>query len=137
MNLVYEKIVRIVCGGDWNGSSSTPDDRDGGFGIAMVLAYLQGSNSRLGDLSKAIGIPAYSLETAYKRLQINGIFSPRSSILDDPILKFGGSNNDNSSIRAWCHIAGLASGYTGKGFTREEYASLYDQKESNLNESRA
>ena len=138
MNYSYERIVNTICGNDWCGPESTPDDIDGGLGVAIMLAYLQSSNSRLPELAKMIEVPSYLLETAYKRLQINGLFSPRSWVLRDPLLLSGESSNvsnHNSALIAWCFIAGMASGYTGRGFTREEFIDRYGQKEKIRNES--
>lgn len=128
MKSSYEQVVRVICGDNWSSAESSQDERDGGLGVAMMLAYLQGVPARLTDLARAIDVPPYLLEMAYKRLQVNGLFSPRSWVLTDPLLRMGGNNMRTmyESLYAWCHIAGMASGYTGKGFTREEYAALYE-----------
>lgn len=123
----YEQVVRVICGDNWANSEMSQDDRDGGFGVAMILAYLQGVSPRLTDLSRTIDVPPYLLETAYRRLQINGLFSPRSFVLSDPLFHYEGNDPQTmyDALYAWCFIAGYASGYTGKGFTREEYAESY------------
>lgn len=118
----YEDIVRYVCGDDWNAGFRSADDKDGAFGVAIVLAFIRGTKGKLHDLSKEIDVPPYILETAYRRLQINGIMSARSWVLSDPLLFDGEEHDPMSVLRAWCDIAGRASGYTGLGQTRDEYA---------------
>lgn len=122
----YAQIVSDVCTDRWSYSDTPADERDGGFGVAMTLAYLNGTRPNLTDFASALRVPSYALEMAFKRLQMNGVFAPDSPILNDDTLK-GVSNrrsrNDRMAYhRAWCHIAGLASGYCGKGLTREEMA---------------
>jgi len=127
----YESIVRLVCGDNWSSSDISSDERDGGFGVAMILAYLRGTSARLQELSKVIGVPAYLLEMAYKRLQVNGLFSNRSWVLNDPLLRSesrGDMDGMYSSLRAWCYIAGMSSGFTGKGFTREEEDNIMHEE---------
>lgn len=126
----YEQIVRIICGDNWAGPDCNLDERDGGLGVAMMIAYISGVPARLTELSRAIDVPSYLLDTPYKRLQMNGLFSPRSWVLTDPLLRATGSSSRNGydSICAWCYIAGYASGLTGKGFTREEYAEFCDKQ---------
>ncbi len=136
MNNKYEQVVRLVCGDDWCGPDKSADDRDGALGVAIILAYLQGIPARLPDLASALDLPPYLLEMSYKRLQANGLFSPRSYIVGDPVL-MGHAGSDESRLTAWCYIAGMASGYTGMGFTRDEYAALYGNKEEQKHESRA
>lgn len=129
MRNTYEQVVRVICGDDWASPDKTADERDGGFGVAIIMAYIDGVPCRLQDLSRALDTPPYLLEMAYKRLQMNGLFSSRSWVLNDQDLLSYGDNNLNINgmykcLRAWCFIAGMASGFTGKGCTREEYAAF-------------
>lgn len=123
MKAEYEQIVKLVCGEDWNSHQHTLDDRDGAYGVAIALAFLRISSSKLPDLAKEIGVPLYLLDMPYKRLQLNGLFSFDSWLLTDPLLVNGDPVEPMRSIRAWCHVAGLASGYCGRGQTREELPS--------------
>lgn len=130
MKSQYEQIVRVICGDDWSSPEKSLDDRDGAIGVAIILAYLNGVPGRLVDLSRAIDVPPYIVEMAYKRLQMNGLFSPRSTILDDQALSgsssLGRRGQVDESFYAWYYIAGMASGYTGKGFTRDEYEEMQE-----------
>lgn len=114
----YDKIVRLICGENWNTEQVTPEERDGGYGVALCLAYLQRVGPRLGDLAEAIGCQPFMLDAAYRRLQINGAFCSSSRLLRDSTLLMNNIRSDddyNRSLRSWCHIAALASGFLGKG----------------------
>ena len=122
----YSQIVSEVCTDRWSYSDTPADERDGGFGVAMTLAYLKGTRPTLTDFASVLRVPSYALEMAFKRLQMNGIFSPDSPVLNDDMLKGVDRrtrNDQMSYYRAWCYIAGLASGFCGKGLTREEMAA--------------
>ena len=124
MRLEYEKIIKLVCGDDWCSQSKTPDEKDGGFGVALALAFIRGVPPRLGDFSRELDVPHYILETAYRRLQVNGLLSARSWLINDPHLAGRQNRTDEDYKHAmilWCHIAGLSSGFIGKGLMRSEY----------------
>ena len=123
----YENIVKYVCGEDWNAGYKSADEKDGGFGVAIILAFVRGTNNKLHDFAKEIDVPPYVLEMSYKRLQINGLLSNRSWTLTDPLLYDDGDHDTMSRLRAWCHIAGLSSGFIGLGQTREDYAKMKEK----------
>lgn len=121
MKQAYEKIVRLICGDNWNTEQVSADERDGGYGVAICLACLQKVPCKIGELADAIGCSPYAIETPFKRLQINGVFASNSAILNDQDLLMSKVKTDddyNRAIRAWCHIAGLASGFVGKASNR-------------------
>jgi hypothetical protein len=118
MKASYDKIVRLICGDNWNTDEVPVEERDGGYGVAMCLAYMQRVNPRLNDFADAIGCAPFVLDAAYKRLQINGVFCNKSFLLRDDALLMDNIRSDDDydrSMRAWCHLAGLASGFVGKG----------------------
>lgn len=121
MNIKYDEAVRIICGPDWSSPNKSQDDKDGGYGAAIMLAYMKGVPARINDLSRAIDVPPFLLEMSYKRLNLNGMFSAKSWILNNPSLIEIDSDSD---LYTWCHIAGMSSGYIGKGMTREEYHQM-------------
>lgn len=128
MKQEYEDMVRTVCGEDWNSQSKPQDERDGGFGVAMVAAYLKGTPSKLMDLAKEIEAPPYLLDFAYRRLQVNGLLSDRSWVLSDPYMV--STANPDRTLQLWCHVAALSSGFLGKGLSRSEYARFEKENES-------
>lgn len=123
MKSQYEKIVRLVCGDNWHSDEVSADERDGGFGVAICLAILQGCRPKISEISETIGCPPYMLEYAFKRLQMNRVFAMNSPVLSDPQLLMHNANTDEemmSCIRAWCNVAGLASGFVGVGMPRTD-----------------
>jgi hypothetical protein len=123
MKAHYEKVVRTICGDNWNTNEVSLDERDGGFGVAICLAQLIHSSNKLTDIADAIGCLPQHIEVAYKRLQINGVLSTNSPILRDPELVMNDDMTDKEmdrSVKAWCHIAGLASGFVGIAPSRQE-----------------
>jgi len=134
MKAQYEKIVRLICGDNWETEEVPSDERDGGYGVSICLACLQGAAPRLGELSEYIGTPPHLLEVAYKRLQINGVFSSYSPILDDKTLMMSRAKTEDdmmNCMKSWCHIAGLASGFIGKARLRQEMSSTKRQSRGN------
>lgn len=116
MKSQYLKVVNLICGDNWNTSEVSLDERDGGYGVAIVLACLQRVNPRLNDLSEAIGTPHFVLEMAYRRLQVNGVISYGSEFLKDTSLVMTNARTEeelNAALKSWCHIAGIASGFVG------------------------
>jgi len=123
MKAHYEKVVRTVCGDNWNTNEVSLDERDGGYGVAICLAQLVRPSNKLMDIAEAIGCPPQYIEVAYKRLQINGVLSANSPILRDPELIMNDDMTDaemDRSVKAWCHIAGLASGFIGVAPSRQD-----------------
>ncbi len=108
----YNSIVKIICGDNWNTNLVSEDEQDGGLGIAIILAYLKGTPPRINDLSRSLGVTPNLLESAYKRLQENGLLSNKSWVTKDKSL-IGLRNSQEGSI-SLCWIAGIASGFTGK-----------------------
>lgn len=121
----YEKIVSSVCGSNWNSSEISLEERDGAYGVAMVLAALRGSRTNINDLSYAIRVPVQNLERAYKRLMLNGIFHQTSYIWNDQLLRGEVSDREDSLNvnKAWCYIAGMASGFIFRVYSRFDHKS--------------
>jgi len=101
----YEKFVKRICGADWRHSSMV--DLDGGLGVAICKAILDGTHVNLVELARALNTEPDTLAMAYERLSKNG-FMKESKLRGDEGLKKG----DNFG---WCWIAGVAGGATGLG----------------------
>ena len=113
MNPKYKEIVDIICGNNWNTNEVSNEETDGGYGVAMVVSFLQGTRPKIEYFSRDLGVPIIQLQNAYKRLEVNGIWHKRSWVKRDPYLMPNQRNQENM-LRAWCDIAGLASGFKGK-----------------------
>ena len=122
MRKEYEDIAaREVCKlSNWK-AASLPD-KQGVIGVACVLAYLRGVKAIAAELAAHIGVPLAEVEIPFKRLQVNGTFSSKMDILNDPIFaehKEVSPTDDFYAQNALCIIAGIASGYTGLRETAE------------------
>lgn len=130
MKSQYDRPVRFICGDNWETDQVSLDERDGGYGIGICLAYLQGCPPRLDALADTLGTPPYILEVAYKRLHVNGFFSAKCPLNDSTELKMHHAKTEDeitACAKAWCHIAGLASGLTGKGRPRQDMINAKKQ----------
>jgi hypothetical protein len=110
----YDKEVRYVCGDDWR--SQSQEERDGGFGVAMMVAYLQGASPNYEDIASSLGLsPREAAEASipFRRLQVSGMFSDEFDALSDQAL--AGNASDVDVRTAWCQVAGTASGWLGTG----------------------
>lgn len=97
---------------------TSPDEKDGGYGVAIVKAYISGEDPDRHALVSHLDAPWHALENAFKRLQTNGIFSERSWVRTDSLLAESGKSVE--SQRMWSFIAALSSGFLGKGVSRQQ-----------------
>ena len=95
---------------------------EGCLGVAIVISVIEGITPNLFSLSKHLDIPNYdfNLQNAFERLRINGIFNSQKGVTNDPFLKGNGTDRYTRTAsecerEAWCHIAGVASGFIGLG----------------------
>lgn len=101
--LPYESLVRKVCGSQWR--NLTGAELDAAWGVAIVKSILDGCPSSLSDVASHLGVEKDALQSAYRRLELNGIFR-HARIHKDDALKKG-------DLLAWSYYAGYASGATG------------------------
>ena len=99
----YENFVRRFCGSDWRTSSQI--DMDGGFGVAICKAILEGANINLIELSRILCTDPDTLAPAYERLSMNG-YMKDGKIKNDATLS-------KDEYLAWGSIAGISGGATG------------------------
>ncbi len=105
----YEDSVRRVCGDNWR--SVGREERDGGYGVACMKAFLQGVRPSVSDLSSHLQVSIDEIVAAHTRLLRNGAFTPRfNAKRDEALLK---NINEDDAQRAWGHIAALAGGFIG------------------------
>ena len=101
----YEKFVKKICGSDWKTSSDL--DIEGGLGVAICKAIMDGQNTNLSELSNHLNVDSDILAVPYERLSKNGY------------MKNGRLNADKELVNgesfAWCYVAGIAGGATGLG----------------------
>ena len=108
----YEQTVERVCGDNWR--ETCDDERDGGYAVACVMAYMDNSRPGLEDIAKHLGVSPGEIDIAYRRLQASGVFSHEYNARRDPALN--GYGNPVQGRTAWSVIAGIGSGYVGQGY---------------------
>lgn len=107
----YEEVVRRICGDDWR--TVSPQERDGGYGVACVQAFLKGVRPVPADLAAHLSVKPDDLIVGYTRLNKNGVFSydNYNAKHDKGLQAPMGSDDWN---RTWGHIAAMAGGFMGK-----------------------
>ena len=96
----YESFIKNVCGGNWRVS-----DRDGGLGVAIGKAILDGTHPELFAVAEKLDLNTDLLSMPYERLTKNGYMKSGRIREDRELL--------NGNVTAWCYLAGIASGLTG------------------------
>ncbi len=103
----YIDVVEEVCGADW--ATVSQEEKDGGYGVAMVRAFIGGCKPSVSELSNHLEVSPDEIIAAYKRLNQYGIFSPALRIRHDVDLLH--RSTDDEANRAWGFVAGIASGF--------------------------
>jgi hypothetical protein len=127
MRSEYQEIVRNVCHlPDWH--EAPLDEQQGAIAVACLLAYLRGTSDTTEDMAEDIGVPENEIEAPLRRMQVNGVFSTRQSIENDPVLAGNGDDQtvfhddgkfwfdftaSQQAQNAWCWVAGIGSGFCG------------------------
>ena len=101
--LPCESLVRKVCGHNWR--ELLEPDIDGAWGVAIIKSVLDGVSPEPREIASHLGVKKEELYTAFRRLNMNGIF------MDDQIYNDSGLLTED--MLAWCYYAGYASGATG------------------------
>ena len=109
----YEDTVRKVCGDNWK--TVAPQERDGGYGVAIVIAFLRGCRPSISDLSTHLEVGSDEIITAYTRLAKNGVFQKTWGARKDKAL-LGQAESRGEHDLAWSHIAALAGGFIGLAY---------------------
>jgi hypothetical protein len=116
----YEDVVQSVCGKGWR--SDSENEKDAGYGVAMMIAFLKGTTPDLVNLSTHLEIPSLELVRSFSRMLRCGMFEEKNK-RDNELIGNGFSetvfHNDFSKkywtvekayVCAWGYIAGIASG---------------------------
>lgn len=113
----YKKIVDEICGEYWMESK---EGRDAGYGVACMLAFLNGINVSVEDIAKHLNVERKDLKDPFDRLLRCGCFSSKFDAFSDDALNFKGFREgivtyenwteEQSVKNAWGHIAGIADG---------------------------
>lgn len=120
--------VRYVCGEKW--FDGPQEEREGGYAVAIMSAYLDGCRPTIEDIADYLGLDEQEvseIEVPYRRMLVSGLFSPKFNARRDKALQ---SKDDT----AWCYIAGIGSGFVGAGhyITQSKLREWKEQKEAAL-----
>jgi len=115
----YNKIIKNICGEYWK---ENKDGRDAGYGVACMLAFLNGVSVSIEEMSKHLLVGGKELKDPFDRLLRCGCFSRGFNAAEDEALNFKGFRSgivtyenwteDQSVRNAWCSVAGIADGST-------------------------
>jgi len=116
----YEDVVQSVCGKGWK--SDFEGDKDAGYGVAMMIAFLKGVTPDLGSLSTHLEIPPLELVRSFSKMLRCNIFEEKNKS-DNELIGNGFSETafhnsfskkywtkEKAYACAWGYIAGIASG---------------------------
>jgi len=105
----YENMIETICTEHWKDNEV---EKDGGLGVACVLAYMKGVKPKLEDLARHLKLDPKDIERPFNRLLVNGIFNAESyNARNDKALL--GKTDPRTSRTAYCILAGISSGLCG------------------------
>lgn len=117
----YELEIKKICGEDWKTVNDA--ERDGGYGVAIVIAYLRGVKPTLSELSKHIGVAPDELSRAFSRLFKNKAIGKNETwnMKKDSYFTYFAKNADDVKnlesnldfFRNWSFVAAVAGGFLG------------------------
>ncbi|NJL70109.1 MAG: hypothetical protein HC888_00240 [Candidatus Competibacteraceae bacterium] len=93
-------------------------ERQGAVGIAILLAFLNGVKPHAADMSRHLHLDQDEIDGPFRRLLVNGYFSPNHDMRNDPVLLCKAKTSyyltgAERTQNAYCIVAGVASGLTG------------------------
>jgi len=117
----YERFILDVCNIE-HFSLLTKEEKDGYYGVAMLLAYQEGAKPIIKDFAYHLRVSPVLLEEAFKSLRANGIFT---ASYQKPVKVEGGLEIGRNALSTmwmsskkrdlvdWCWVAGIGSGLAG------------------------
>ena len=79
-NMKYEEIVKTICGEAWQVNQV---ERDGGYGVACLLAFMKGSKPTVDAIATHLGVSIDEIQLPYSRLIRAGVFSNEFNARED------------------------------------------------------
>ena len=102
--LKYRDIVNNICNDGWENNEA---DKYGGYGVACLLAYMNGASPEAASIANHLNVETESIKIPFSRLAKAGVFARGFDARNDKALL--GQLGDAESRCAWCHVAGIAS----------------------------
>ena len=97
--------IEMVCGKGWDNNEV---DKMGGFGVAIVIAFMKGVKPELPVLSSYLKIREDEIRVPFNNLFECGVFSDKFNAKKDNALL--GKASDAEIRMAWGQVAGVSSG---------------------------
>jgi hypothetical protein len=102
--MYHNDFVEMICGEGWNNNEA---DRNGGYGVAIVVAFIKGVKPELPAIASYLKLKEDELRPAFNNLFECGVFSTKFNAKKDNALL--GRASDAEIKMAWGQISGLAS----------------------------
>ena len=117
----YEKFILGVCNAEYF-SALTDAEKNGYYGVAMLLAYREGAKPNLKEFAYRLRVSPLLLEEAFNNLRANGVFSPayakekanpKGLKIDRDIISHLWVNSEKRDLFNWSWVAGVGAGLCG------------------------
>ena len=117
----YDKFILGVCNIE-HFSLLTNEEKNGYYGVAMLLAYQDGAKPNLKEFAYRLRVSPFLLEEAFNNLRANGIFTslylkaeatPNGLDINRDRASSSWLTAEERDIIDWCWVAGIGSGYCG------------------------
>lgn len=114
----YEKFILGVCNAE-HFSLLTDEEKNGYYGVAMLLAYQEGAKPNLKEFAYRLRVTPYLLEDAFNNLRANGVFSsiyrkvevnPKGMLLEHSTRWMTAKKRN---LVDWCWVAGIGANLVG------------------------
>jgi|10_taG_2_1085330.scaffolds.fasta_scaffold70889_2 hypothetical protein len=119
----YGDMVEQVCGIGWR---STETEKDGGYGVACMVAFLRGENPSLRDLANHLEVEPRRIKKAFIKMSSTGLFTDKFNAknnnellgrgFSDSVQYMNCWTSDDGYRAAWCQIAAIASGLISRSY---------------------
>jgi hypothetical protein len=112
----HEHAIIELVGNEWRNNA---EDRDGGFGVAIMLSFIvDGVRAKIDEMARHLGESIPDIGMAFERLKDAGYFTNEFDVKNDPALTYKNSEVfEISGVCAWGHVAGIASGILYRPFS--------------------
>jgi len=95
----YEQNIKHFCRFEWSDKSVSREDRIGGYGIAIMMAFLGGVPPTIKAFSDHLGEPRENLQFAFDNLMKSGMFSKNFDARSDKELQGDGVNKSALTVK--------------------------------------
>ena len=103
----YEKLVQKYCGPNWRDLEGP--EKMGGFGVACMLAFIDGKvDANVDAIAGHLEVTPSEIQVPFVNLLRSGLFYNEFNARNDVALN--GNDTRTNVLCAWGHVAGIAGG---------------------------